>query len=130
MSRDFVSLRRSAWPYTVSIMFGRTNPLNERLTRRQKRTMAIVCAVVVVVFVGLGVWGSVAKDSYSQSANGCINVTLPSSTGGGVLHYCGADAKTFCHSSNVQGQSVLATRARPQCVDAGLLPSASAVPSP
>ena len=74
-------------------MFGRTNPLNERLTRRQKRTMAIVCAVVVVVFVGLGVWGSVAKDSYSQSANGCINMTLPSSTGGGVLHYCGADAK-------------------------------------
>ena len=111
-------------------MFGRTNPMNERLTRRQKRTMAIVCAVVVVVFVGLGVWGSVAKDSYSQSANGCINVTLPSSTGGGVLHYCGADAKTFCHSSDVQGQSVLATRARPQCVDAGLLPSASAVPSP
>jgi hypothetical protein len=117
-----------AWPYTVSIMFGRTNPLNQRLTPRQKRTMAIVCAVVVAVFVGLGVWGSLASDSYSQSANGCINVTLPSTTGGGVLHYCGADAKNFCHSSNVQGQSVLATRARPQCVNAGLLPSA--VPSP
>ena len=94
-------------------MFGRTNPLNQRLTRKQKRTMAIVCAAVLLVFVGLGIWGSVASDSYSTSANGCINVTLPGSTGGAVLHYCGADARNFCHSSSVVGQSQLAVRARP-----------------
>jgi hypothetical protein len=103
-------------------MFGRTNPLNQRLTRRQKRTMAIVCAAILLVFVGLGIWGALASDPYSKSANGCVNVTLPSSTGGGVLHYCGADAVKFCHSSSVQGQSQLAVRARPQCRLAGLLP--------
>ena len=111
-------------------MFGRTNPLNQRLTRGQKRTMAIVCGVVLLVFVGLGIWGSLASDSYSTSANGCINVTLPSSTGGGVLHYCGADARNFCHSSSVVGQSQLAVRARPQCRQAGLLPGSSASPVP
>jgi len=110
-------------PYTVSVMFGRTNPLDRRLTRRQKRTMAVVGAAVLLVLAGLGLWGSLAPDSYSKSANGCINVTLPSSTGGGVLHYCGTDAKNFCHSASVRGQSVLAVRARPQCVLAGILPS-------
>jgi hypothetical protein len=113
---------RRAGPYTVSIMFGRTNPLNQRLTRGQKRTMAIVCAAILLVFVGLGLWGALASDPYSKSANGCVNVTLPSSTGGGVLHYCGADARNFCHSSYVVGQSQLAVRARPQCRLAGLLP--------
>ena len=87
---------QQAGPYTVSVMFGRTNPLNQRLTRGQKRTMAIVFAAILLVFVGLGLWGALASDPYSKSANGCVNVTLPSSTGGGVLHYCGADARNFC----------------------------------
>jgi hypothetical protein len=107
----------------------RTNPLNDRLTRRQKRTMAIVCAAIVLVFVGFGVWGALASDPFSTSANGCVNVTLPGSTGGSLVHYCGADARKFCHSSSVQGQSQLAVRARPQCVLAGLLPSSSASPA-
>jgi hypothetical protein len=111
-------------------MFGRMNPPNKRLTRSQRRTMAIICAAILLFFVGLGIWGALASDPYSKSANGCVNVTLPSSTGGGVLHYCGTDARNFCHSANVVGQSQLAVRARPQCVLAGLLPSASAVPSP
>ena len=113
----------------MPVMYGRTNPLDRRLTRRQKRTMAVVCAVVVLALAGLGLWGSLATDSYSRSGNGCVNVTLPSSTGGGVLHYCGPDAKNFCHSASVKGQSELAVRARPQCVLAGLLPSASPAPS-
>ena len=108
----------------------RTNPLERGLTRRQKRIMAIVIGAVLLVFVGLGLWGSLVRDSYSRSANGCVNVTVASSTGGGVLHYCGADARNFCHSSSVTGSSPLAQRARPQCVLAGLLPSDSAAPVP
>ncbi len=106
----------------------RTNPLERGLSRRQKRTTAIIIGAVLLVFVGLGLWGSLARDSYSTSANGCVNVTLPSSTGGSVLHYCGAAARNFCHSSSVAGSSILAQHARPQCVLAGLLPSASPVP--
>lgn len=106
----------------------RTKPLDGGLTRRQKRTIAFIIGVVLLAFVGLGLWGSLVKDSYSTSANGCVNVTVPSSTGGSVLHYCGTDARNFCHSSSVAGSSPLAQRARPQCVAAGLLPSASAAP--
>jgi hypothetical protein len=114
----------------VAIMPVRTNHLERGLTRRQKRTMAIIVGAVLLIFVGLGLWGSLVRDSYSTSANGCVNVTLPSSTGGGVLHYCGAEARNFCHSSSVAGSSILAQHARPQCVLAGLLPSASAAPVP
>jgi hypothetical protein len=114
----------------VAIMPVRTNPLERGLTRRQKRIMAIIIGAVLLVFVGLGLWGSLVRDSYSTSANGCVNVTVPGSTGGSVLHYCGADARNFCHSSSVTGSSPLAQHARPQCVLAGLLPSASAAPVP
>jgi hypothetical protein len=109
----------------VAIMPVRTNHLERGLTRRQKRTMAIIIGAV-----RLGLWGSLVRNSYSTSANGCVNVTVPSSTGGSVLHYCGADARKFCHSSSVTGSSILAQHARPQCVLAGLLPSASAAPVP
>lgn len=111
-------------------MFGRTNPLNQRLTPRQKRVMAIVTGAVLLVFLGLGIWGAVAPDSYGTSANGCVNVTIPGTTGGSILHHCGAAARAYCHSSAVTGSGVIAVRSRTQCHLAGLLPNSSAQPDP
>ena len=54
-----------------------------------------------------------------------MNVTVPSSTGGATLHYCGAAARSFCQTS-FRSQDQISLRARPQCVLAGLAPSASA----
>jgi hypothetical protein len=102
-------------------MFGRTNRLSEGLTRRQKHVMATVGGLVLLAFVGLGIWGALVHDSYSQSANGCVNVTVPGSTGGATLHYCGSAARAFCHSA-LAGHDQISLRARPQCRLAGLLP--------
>jgi hypothetical protein len=110
-------------------MYGRTNRLSERLTRRQKHVMATVCGLVLLAFVGLGIWGALAHDSYGQSGNGCVNVTLPGSTGGSVLHFCGSAARSFCHALTA-GQDPVSERARPQCRLAGLLPATPAPPSP
>ncbi len=96
-------------------MFGRTNPLDRRLTRRQKLVMAIAGSTVLLVLLGLGIWGAVAPDSYSQSGNGCVNVNLPGTTGGVTQHFCGTKAKQFCRSSSVQGQSRIAVLSRRQC---------------
>ena len=104
-------------------MFGRTNPLDRRLTRRQKLVMAIAGSTVLLVLIGLGIWGAVAPDSYSKSANGCVNVTVPGTTGADNLHYCGTAAKQFCRSSTVQGNGRLAVLSRRQCQLAGLPPS-------
>jgi hypothetical protein len=105
-------------------MFGRANPLDRRLTRRQKLVMAITGGTVLLVLIGLGVWGAVSPDSYSKSGNGCVNVSIPGTMGGGTLHHCGDAAKQFCLSAAVQGSGRLAVLSRHQCRIAGLLPRA------
>ena len=113
-----------------AVMYAKTNLTAGRLTRRQKRIFAIAALLVVAVFGGLAAWGAVAHDSYGASGHGCVNVTVPSSTGGSVLHYCGSQARSFCQAS-FQSQDQISLRARPQCVLAGLAPqSPAADPSP
>ncbi|HEX3516627.1 MAG TPA: hypothetical protein VHT26_21760 [Trebonia sp.] len=46
-------------------------------------------------------------------------MTLPSSTGGNTIHYCGAQAVTFCREAFADSDAV-SLAARPQCDLAGL----------
>jgi len=84
----------------------------------------IAGVLIIVILGGLGAWAGLASDRYSSSGNGCLNVTVPSSTGGATLHYCGAAARSFCQAS-FRSHDQISLRARPQCVLAGLGPSAS-----
>ena len=79
---------------------------------------------MVALFGGLAAWGATAHDSYGTSGHGCVSVTVPNSTGGAVLHYCGSQARTFCQAS-FRSRDQVSLRARPQCVLAGLSPSAA-----
>jgi hypothetical protein len=106
-------------------MYAKTNPNAGRLPPRQKRIFAVVGVLVVLILAGLGTWSALASDSYSSSGHGCVNVTVPSSTGGATLHYCGAAARSFCRAS-FRSQDQISLRARPQCVLAGLGPDPSA----
>jgi len=89
------------------------------LTPRGKRIAYVIVALVVAAGVAIGVWSSVSHDAYGTSANGCVSLTLPSSTGAGSLHYCGAQAKAFCRNSFAQSDPV-SLAARTQCDLAGL----------
>ena len=89
------------------------------LSPRGKRILFVVAGVVVAALVAVGVYIAVGSDQYGPSANGCVNVTIPSSTGGGTLHYCGAKAKSFCRTAYASDDR-LSQLARPQCVLAGL----------
>ena len=106
-------------------MYAKTNPSAGHLSARQKRAFAIIGVLIVLVAGGLAAWSALAPDRYSSSGHGCVNVTLPSSTGGATLHYCGAAARSFCQTS-FRKQDQISLRARPQCVLAGLAPSAGA----
>jgi len=106
-------------------MYSKANPGGGQLTARQKRVFAIAGALVVLVLGGLGVWGAVAHDSYAGSGHGCVNLTVPSSTGGSTLHYCGSQARSFCQQA-FRSQDPASQRARPQCVLAGLEPAGGA----
>ena len=107
-----------------AFMYAKTNPGSGRLTPRQKRVFQIAGVLIIVILGGLGAWAGLASDRYSSSGNGCLNVTVPSSTGGATLHYCGAAARSFCQRS-FRSQDQISLRARPQCALAGLGPSAS-----
>ena len=89
------------------------------LTPRGKRIVYLIVAVVVAAGVAIGVWTSVSHDDYATSANGCVSLTVASSTGAGSLHYCGAQARAFCRESFAKSDPV-SLAARPQCDLAGL----------
>jgi len=108
-------------------MYAKTNPGTGRLTPRRRRVLAIIGAGVIVILGGLGVWGALAPDTYAGSGHGCVNVTVPSSTGGATLHYCGSAARSFCQTA-FRSQDQISRRAWPQCVLAGLGPAAGATP--
>src|SRR5882757_694688 len=100
-------------------MYAKTMPQAGRLTVRQKRIFGIAAVLVVVFFGGLAAWGATAHDTYGTSAHGCVSVTVPNSTGGAVLHYCGSPAQAFCQAS-FGSRDQVSLLARPQCVLAGL----------
>ena len=88
------------------------------LSPRGKRVAALIVAVAVAACVAVAAWSAVSRDTYATSGNGCVSVTVSSSMGGGVLHYCGSRARSFCRTSFADPDQ-LALAARPQCVLAG-----------
>jgi hypothetical protein len=89
------------------------------LTPRGKKFLLWAGGAVLAAGIGAGVWAGVSSDSWGASANGCVNVTTPSTMGGQTFHYCGANATTFCRSAYVHTDEV-SLAGRSQCAKAGL----------
>jgi hypothetical protein len=89
------------------------------LTPRGKRIVYLVVGLVVAAGVAVAAWSGFTHDKYGTSSNGCVSVTVASTTGGGTLSYCGAKAKAFCAASFSHSDRV-SLLARPQCDLAGL----------
>jgi hypothetical protein len=106
--------------YDRTVMYRKTQqPRAEPLTRRDKRGIAVIGVLLLAVFAGLGIWAAVRPGGYGQSRDGCVTVTAPSSTGGALLHACGADAKAMCRAAFTHHDK-LSLLTRPQCRLAGL----------
>jgi hypothetical protein len=104
-------------------------PKPEAMTRRDKRGLAVAAAVILAVIAGVAIWAAVRPGSYGQSRDGCVTVTSPSSTGGGLQHACGAAAVAMCRNAYAHNDR-LSLLTRPQCRLAGILPPPpGAVPS-
>ena len=96
-----------------------SQPRAEPATGRDRRRILVAAAALLVVLAGVGIWAAVKPGSYGASRNGCITVTLPSTTGGALIHQCGAEAKATCrHAFASTGK--IAALTRPQCRLAGL----------
>ena len=108
-------------PYTQVMPFASMPPA-EQVTRRDKRKIAAVVAAILLVLAAVAVWASVRPGSYGSSKDGCITVTIPSSTGGGLLHQCGQAARTTCQRA-FTGTDRISVLTRPQCRLAGIAPT-------
>jgi hypothetical protein len=97
-------------------------PQAEPATRRDRRGLIIVLALIVVVAAGVGIWAAVRPGAYGASRDGCVTVNIPSSTGGALVHGCGSQAKTMCASAYA-GSGLAPALVRTQCRLAGISPS-------
>lgn len=103
-------------------------PRPEPLTRRDKRGIAIVGALAVGGLTALGIWAVAEPGGYGQSRDGCVTVSAASTTGGALLHACGAQAVAMCQAAFTH-QDKLSLLTRPQCRLAGLGPAPAPRPS-
>ena len=71
-------------------------PPAEPVTRRDKRNVVIVAAVIVALLAGVAIWAVVRPGAYGASRDGCITVNLPSTMGGSLVHECGSRARAAC----------------------------------
>lgn len=101
-----------------------SQPAAQRLTRRAKRRLACIGAIAAAAAIAVVTWAALSPGSYGGSGAGCLTVTVPSSTGGGLLHACGGDAKAMCRSAFARADKI-SLLARPQCRLAGLAPAVS-----
>ena len=77
--------------------------------------VALGIAVVAAIVVAIATSGGSSK---SGTAEGCIRVEVPSTTGGAVVNPCGAAAAQFCRGPVAHDPSLRGV-ALPQCREAG-----------
>jgi len=87
--------------------------------RGEKRRLFVFVIATALVFAGLAAWSAVHQDRYGRSGSGCFAVTIPSSTGGALLHQCGTLARATCRGA-FRRHDRLSLLLRPPCRAAGL----------
>jgi len=106
-----------------------SQPAAEQATSRDKRRIAAVVVAILLLLAAVAVWAAVRPGSYGSSKDGCVTVTMPSSTGGALIHQCGANARTLCKRAYA-GTGKVSMLTRPQCRLAGITPAQAAASSP
>ncbi len=98
---------------------GHATQLARRLRTREQwmigGVLAAVVALVAAVVISIAVAGH-------ASGNGCVDVTIPYSTGGQELYRCGPQARAMCALVGVPGgyTGALASAVAAECRKAGL----------
>jgi len=87
--------------------------------RSGKRKLAVIGATVAAVFGVAAALTAAHPGLYGQSRAGCVTVTIPSSTGGALLHDCGDSARALCRRAG-QRSDRMSLLIRPACRQAGL----------
>jgi hypothetical protein len=87
--------------------------------RDDKRRLIVLAIATALVSAGVATWSAADPDHYGRSGTGCISVTVPSTTGGALLHQCGARARVTCRGA-FRHDDRLSMLIRPACRQARL----------
>ena len=87
--------------------------------RGEKRRLLVLALAVALVLAAVAAWTAVHPDAYGQARAGCVTVTIPSTTGGALLHRCGPQARVMCRAAFAHHDR-LSLLTRPPCRAAGL----------
>ena len=89
--------------------------------------MKLAGLIILAAVIAVAAWTLTHNDS-PVSRNGCVNVGVPGSLGGQLVHACGANARALCASQRGL-HTVTAQLILPACGEAGIrvgpLPSAT-----
>jgi hypothetical protein len=94
-------------------------PPSSQPVRGAKRRLVVAAIGVALFFAGVAAWTAVSPGAYGQSRAGCVTVTIPSSTGGALLHQCGTRARIMCRGAFLSRDRLSLLIRRP-CREAGL----------
>jgi len=94
-------------------------PPSSQPVRGAKRRLVVAAIGVALFFAGVATWTAISPGAYGQSRAGCVTVTIPSSTGGALLHQCGTRARTMCRGAFLSRDRLSLLIRRP-CREAGL----------
>lgn len=95
--------------------------------RRWRFVLAGCLLIVLAATGGVGAWAASDPGSYETSRNGCLTVTIASSTGGAMRHECGDAARAWCQSVHADHDK-LALLIQRQCQLTGIDPATSPEP--
>lgn len=84
-----------------------------------KRRLVVLTLAIALVLAGVVAWTAVHPDAYGQARAGCVTVTIPSTTGGALLHRCGPGARIMCRAAFARHDR-LSLLTRPPCRAAGM----------
>jgi hypothetical protein len=110
------------------VLVGHSQRLAEPLTSRQRRGMAAVGLILVLAAIVAGVLSVTNGSGIPASRDGCLNLVVAGSTGGQVLHECGASARSFCRAEYARSDG-LALKVQAQCGLAGIKRTGAGAPS-
>jgi hypothetical protein len=107
---------------TRGIASGPVAPPSPRARLAMRLAILAAAAAIVLGLVGVAVWAALDPGRYASSGDGCVTLTIASSTGGAVLHACGDQARVMCAAA-FASEDRIALLTRPQCEIAGLAPA-------
>jgi hypothetical protein len=117
--------RETGWSVGTSTPGAWPPPAGPDAAPGHRRLAVVLTSLGVLAVLSAVAWSILSPGDYTISHDGCVAITVASSTGAALLHQCGPKARTLCREARA-GTDPFAARTRQECVLAGIQTPTSA----